>query len=225
MKNNILRKTLFIIVLPLLVSNISVGQSPSKKVLVFSKTKGFKHSCIPFSLKAIQKLGSENGFSVDSTTNSGFFEDKNLRNYQAIIFNNTTGDVLNNAQQAVMERYIQAGGGFVGIHSAADTEYEWPWYNELLGAYFESHPSNSNIRNANVEITDKTHISTKHLPETWNRTDEWYNYKKIYHYIKPLAYLDESTYEGGTNGNNHPISWYHEYDGGRAFYSGGGHTD
>ena len=225
MKKNILRKTLFIIVLPLLVSNISVGQSPSKKVLVFSKTKGFKHSCIPFSLKAIQKLGSENGFSVDSTTNSGFFEDKNLRNYQAIIFNNTTGDVLNNAQQAVMERYIQAGGGFVGIHSAADTEYEWPWYNELLGAYFESHPSNSNIRNANVEITDKTHISTKHLPETWNRTDEWYNYKKIYHYIKPLAYLDESTYEGGTNGNNHPISWYHEYDGGRAFYSGGGHTD
>ncbi|HLO43494.1 MAG TPA: ThuA domain-containing protein [Leadbetterella sp.] len=206
-------------------SQLAVAQTNTKKILVFSRTKGWKHSCIPFSIRAIQQLGVENSFGVDTTTNSAFFKDDNLKNYQAIIFNNTTGDVLNNSQQAAMERFIQAGGGFVGIHSAADTEYEWPWYNELVGAYFESHPSNSNVRNANVEVIDRSHISTNHLPEIWNRTDEWYNYKKIYHNLKPLAYLDESSYEGGTNGNNHPIAWHHEYDGGRAFYTGGGHTD
>jgi cytochrome c len=199
--------------------------SQENKVLVFSKTKGWKHSCIPYANEAIKKLGLENGFQVDTSTNSNVFKDDILKNYKVIIFNNTTGDILNNAQQAAFERYIQAGGGFVGIHSAADTEYDWPWYNKLVGAYFESHPNHSNVRNAVVDVTDKNHLSTAHLPERWNRTDEWYNYKKIYFGITPLAYLDESTFEGGINGNNHPIAWYHSFDGGRAFYTGGGHTD
>ncbi|UTA67404.1 ThuA domain-containing protein [Emticicia sp. 21SJ11W-3] len=196
-----------------------------KRVLVFSKTKGWRHSSIPFGKEAIKKLGVENNFSVDISENSDDFNDANLKKYSAVIFNSTTGNVLNNEQQAAFERYIQSGGGFVGIHAAADTEYEWPWYGQLVGAYFESHPNNSNVRKATVLVTDKTHISTTHLPDKWDRTDEWYNYKSIFRGIKPLAYLDESTYDGGTNGGNHPMAWYHEFDGGRSFYTGGGHTD
>ena len=217
------RSTFLAMCLFLITQSLLFAQS--SKVLVFSKTKGWHHSSIPFGIKAIQKLGQENNFGVDTTTNSTLFTDQNLQKYQTVIFNNTTGDVLNNDQQSAFERYIQAGGGFVGIHSATDTEYAWPWYGELVGAYFGSHPNNSNIRKATVEVTDNQHIASAHLPAQWERTDEWYNFKYLYHGIKPLAYLNENTYEGGTNGGNHPIAWYHEYDGGRAFYTANGHTD
>ena len=113
----------------------------------------------------------------------------------------------------------------MGIHAAADTEYDWPWYNRLAGAYFASHPSQSNIRKATVDVLDKNHPSTAHLPDHWERTDEWYNYRSLYSDLHVLANLDENTYEGGINGSNHPIAWYHDFDGGRAYYTGGGHTD
>lgn len=199
---------------------------PAKpRVLVFSRTKGFVHSSIPFGIAAVQKLGKANGFDVDTTKNAAYFVDDSLKKYAAVIFNCTTGNVLDPEQQAAFERYIQAGGGYVGIHSAADTEYEWPWYNKLMGAYFSSHPSGPNVRPAAVDVLDKTHGSTAHLPDRWNRTDEWYNYRSFYTGLKVLANLDENSYEGGTNGANHPIAWYHEFDGGRAFYTGGGHVD
>lgn len=203
----------------------SCNQPTAPRVLVFSKAKGWKHSCIPFGIAAIQKLGKENSFLVDTTKNAAYFNDDSLKKYHAVIFNSTTRNVLNAEQQAAFERYIQAGGGYVGIHAAADTEYEWPWYDKLMGAHFSSHPHNSNIRKATVNVTDKNHIATSGLPDKWERTDEWYNYKSFYPGIKVLAYLDENTYEGGTNGSNHPIAWYHEFDGGRAFYTGGGHED
>ncbi len=218
----------FLILISLLLIfflNKSFSQNAKARILVFSKTKGWKHTSIPFGISAIQKLGIENNYDVDTTKNSNLFSDDVLKNYAVVVFNCTTGDVLNNDQQAAFERYIQAGGSYVGIHSAADTEYGWPWYGELAGAYFESHPSNSNVRAANIIVVDSTQISSKHLPKIWPRTDEWYNYKNIQPDLKILAYLDESTYEGGTNGSNHPIAWYHEYDGGRAFYTGGGHED
>ena len=195
------------------------------RVLVFSKTKGWKHTSIPFGIAAIQKLGKENGFQVDTTKDAALFTDATLKQYAAVIFNSTTGNVLNGEQQAAFERYIQAGGGYMGIHAAADTEYDWPWYAQLMGAHFSSHPHNSNVRKATVEVTDKTHGSTNMLPDRWERTDEWYNYRSFYSGIKVLADLDESSYDGGTNGANHHISWYHEFDGGRAFYTGGGHED
>ncbi|WPP50703.1 ThuA domain-containing protein [Catalinimonas niigatensis] len=204
-------------------SSIQYSNDPS--VLVFSKTKGWVHSSIPAGVTAIQKLGDEYGFQVDTTKDASYFTDEKLRNYRAVIFCNTTGDVLNPEQQAAFERYIQAGGGYVGIHSAADTEYEWPWYAKLMGAHFASHPSNSNVRTATIEITDKSHPATTALPDRWERTDEWYNYRSFYHGIKVLANLDENTYAGGTHGADHPIAWYHAFDGGRAFYTGGGHTD
>ncbi|HLO81934.1 MAG TPA: ThuA domain-containing protein, partial [Chitinophagaceae bacterium] len=198
---------------------------PAKpRVLVFSKTKGFRHSSIPNGIAAIQKLGRENGFTVDTTENSAYFTEDSLKHYSAVIFLSTTGDVLDHVQQAELERYIQAGGGFMGIHAATDTEYQWPWYGKLVGAFFKSHPRN---QKAKLVVQDRTHISTKHLPEIWERTDEWYNFKtppsdKDY---KILISIDESSYQGGENGSYHPMSWYHDYDGGRAFYTEFGHTE
>ncbi|HUQ66241.1 MAG TPA: ThuA domain-containing protein, partial [Flavitalea sp.] len=199
--------------------------APPINLLVFSKTKGWHHTSIPFGIKAILGIAREKCYSVDTTVNAEDFNDENLKKYDAVIFLSTTGNVLNGEQQAAFERYIQSGGGFVGIHSAADTEYDWPWYGNLVGAYFESHPNNSNVRMATINVTDKNHASSSMLADKWERKDEWYNYKSIYPGIKVLMSLDESTYEGGTNGAEHPISWYHEYDGGRAFYTGLGHTD
>jgi cytochrome c len=194
------------------------------RVLVFSRTKGYYHESIPSGIAAIQQLGKENSFQVDTTKDAAKFTADNLKKYKAIIFLSTTQDVLNDEQQTAMEGYIKSGGGFVGVHAAADTEYEWPWYNKLVGAYFKSHPGNPNVRKAVVNVVDKNHPATESLPEKWERSDEWYNYKDINPDLKVLAKLDETSYEGGENGENHPIIWYHEYDGGRAFYTGGGHT-
>ena len=196
-----------------------------QRILVFSKTKGWNHTSIPAGIAAIQKLGREHSFRVDTTKNADYFNDDSLKHYQAVVWLSTTGNVLNQVQQAAFERYIQAGGGYMGIHAAADTEYDWPWYNKLVGGYFASHPSQPNVRKATVDVIDKSHVSTAHLPDRWERTDEWYNYRSLYADLHVLAKLDESTYEGGINGSNHPIAWYHDFDGGRAYYTGGGHTD
>ncbi len=199
-------------------------QDDKDRVLVFSKTKGFYHESIPSGIAAIQKLGMTNGFEVDTTKDASRFTTDSLKKYDAIVFMSTTGDVLNADQQAAMEKYMQSGGGYVGVHSAADTEYEWPWYNKLVGAYFKSHPNNPNVRKAVIDVIDKNHASTKALPAKWERTDEWYNYRNINPDLTVIAKLDEKSYEGGENDGNHPIIWYHRYDGGRAFYTGGGHT-
>jgi cytochrome c len=198
--------------------------APAKppRILVFYKTSGFYHQSIPTGRAAIAKLGQENNIQVDTTKDDRYFVQDSLQHYAAVVFLSTTMNVLNGDQQTAFEKYIQAGGGFVGIHAAADTEYDWPWYNKLVGAYFLSHPR---IQKAVIDVTDKTHQATSFLPEKWERTDEWYNYKSINPDIKVLAKLDESSYQGGANGGNHPIIWYHEFDGGRAFYTGLGHTN
>ncbi len=192
------------------------------RLLLFKETAGYHHSSIPAGTAAIQKLGTENGFDVDTTENAGMFTDSVLQNYSAVIFLNTTGNLFNLQQEIALERYIQAGGGFMGIHAAADAEYDWHWYGRLVGGYFESHPK---IQQATLNVLDKDNIATKHLPAKWIRTDEWYNYKKLDSNLKVLITIDEKSYEGGKNGNTHPMAWYHTYDGGRAFYTEFGHTD
>jgi cytochrome c len=194
---------------------------PKPRVLVFTKTAGYYHTSIPDGVAAIQKLGAENNFDVDSTRDASYFVEDSLKRYSAVVFLSTTMNVLNGDQQVAFERYIQAGGGFAGIHAAADTEYDWPWYNKLVGAQFLSHPQQ---QKAVIKVTDKTHPATSFLPDRWERFDEWYNYKNINPDVKVLASLDETTYQGGANGDNHPIIWHHQFDGGRAFYTGLGHT-
>lgn len=196
-------------------------ENNEKRILVFSKTEGFRHQSIPDGIEALQNLGKENGFEVDTSENSKLFTEGNLKNYSSIVFLNTTGDILDQAQKAAFERYIQAGGGFLGIHSATDTEYNWPWYGKLVGGYFNGHPE---IQDAVIDVIDKEHPSTEHLPDKWKRKDEWYNFKNLNPEVKVLATLNESSYKGGKNPDHHPIVWYHEFDGGRSFYTGGGHT-
>ena len=194
----------------------------SPEVLVFSKTQGFYHTSIPKGLATIMHICSEKGIMVDTSRNADVFTFENLKQYKVVVFLNTSGDILNEAQQAAFEKYIQSGGGFVGIHAATDTEYDWPWYNSLVGAYFLSHPAQ---QQATIRVTDRLHPSVGFLPEQWTRTDEWYNFKNISPDIQVLAYLDETSYQGGENGEKHPFIWCHEFDGGRALYTGVGHRD
>ncbi|MFT4016783.1 MAG: ThuA domain-containing protein [Agriterribacter sp.] len=197
-------------------------RSGNPKVLVFSKTAGYHHESIAKGIPAIEKLGKENGFDVDTTTNPEMFNDDTLKKYSAVIFLNTTGPLFNTSQRVALQRYIQSGGGYMGIHAATDAEYDWGWYNRLVGAYFLSHPQQ---QEAKLLVKDKSHISTKHLPDVWTRKDEWYNFKKLNNDVHVLISIDEKSYEGGKNGDNHPMAWYHDYDGGRAFYTEMGHTD
>jgi uncharacterized protein len=196
--------------------------APLTKVLVFSKTAGFRHSSIPNGIAAIQLLGQQNGFSVTATEDAAQFTTANLAQYQAVVWLSTTGDVLNDAQQAAFQSYIGSGGGYVGVHAAADTEYDWPWYGGLVGAYFLSHPA---IQQATFRVEDTTNVATAHLPQNWVRSDELYNYRTNPRAnVRVLMNLDESTYTGGTMGD-HPITWCQNYGGGRAFYTGLGHTE
>ncbi len=220
MKNS----TILLIATGILLSLLSfrmLKQTAKPRILVFSKTAGFRHETIVAGKAAIIKLGREQGFLVDTTENDGYFTEDSLKRYNAVVFLNTTGNVLNAPQQIAFERYIQAGGGYAGVHAAADTEYDWPWYGKLVGGYFVSHPK---IQEAVVNVTDRTNAASSHLPEKWKRSDEWYNYENLNPDVKVLASLDETSYEGGKNGTNHPIAWYHQFDGGRAFYTGMGHT-
>ncbi|MGC4750497.1 ThuA domain-containing protein [Micromonospora sp. DT201] len=191
-------------------------------VLVFSKTAGFRHDAIPVGIQTIRDLGAANNFTVTATEDAAAFTTANLAQYEAVVFLNTTGDVLNASQQTAFESYIGSGRGYVGVHAASDTEYDWPFYGNLVGAWFASHPA---IQQANVKVEDRGHAATGHLPQTWTRTDEWYNYRtNARSTAHVLATLDESSYSGGGMGADHPLSWCKSYSGGRSFYTGAGHT-
>ncbi len=216
----LLKSGLFLL-MALVVFSFSV---PKKQpaVLVFSKTNGYRHASIPAGIAAIKAMGEANKFIVEATEDSLAFTDENLSKYKAVIFLSTTGNVLGEAQEKALEKFIQQGGGFVGVHAAADCEYDWPWYVKMVGASFLSHPEQ---QVAKLLIKDKLHRSTKHLPDTWERKDEWYNFKSMNPDVKVLITIDENSYKGGKNGDNHPMAWFHEYDGGRAFYTELGHAD
>ncbi len=192
------------------------------RVLVFSRTAAFRHSSIPAGRIAVQKLGQERGFVVDTTEDARYITEDSLRHYAAVVFLSTTGELLDRAQQLDLQRYIQAGGGFVGIHAASDALYDWRWYGRMVGGYFNGHPA---IQPAKLVVADSASPMTKHLPKIWERTDEWYNFKRLATDLTVLLSIDETSYQGGTNGTSHPMTWYHAFDGGRAWYTELGHTD
>tara|TARA_R110002049_G_scaffold295586_3_gene483022 strand:+ start:1262 stop:2125 length:864 start_codon:yes stop_codon:yes gene_type:complete len=208
------------VILLLMVSFLSFQKS-SDKVLVFTKTEGFRHKSIESGVQAIIELGKKHNFEVTHTGNSEMFSNKNLKQYDLVLFLNTTGDALNEKEEMAFKKFINKGGSFMGIHAASDTEYEWSWFGKLVGAYFLNHPEKCE---AIIDRVDKKHQSTKHLPEQWKRYDEWYNFKSISENINVLLTLDESSYKGGENGSFHPIAWCQEFDGGRSFYTALGHT-
>ena len=208
----------------LLIGGSEPAAKPKRpaRILVFSKTAGFRHDSIPAGIAAIRRLGRAHGFSVTATEDASAFRRKRLGRFDAVVFLNTTGDVLDPAQQAAFKSYIRHGGGFAGVHSATDTEYDWPFYARLVGVHFASHPA---IQRATIKIVDRSHPSTRALPRRWTRTDEWYNFAADPRGgVHVLALLDESTYSGGTMGADHPIAWCHRVKGGRAWYTALGHT-
>ncbi|WP_433214161.1 ThuA domain-containing protein [Dactylosporangium sp. CS-047395] len=211
-----------------LVGSLLVGApaaqaaDPAYDVLVFSKTAGFRHDAIPAGIQAVRDLGAANNFTVTATEDASVFTAAGLAPYEAVVFMSTTGDVLNDAQQTAFESYIRGGGGYVGVHAAADTEYSWPFYGQLVGAWFASHPA---IQQVNSRTEDRANPATAHLPQVWTRTDELYNYQTNPRAtVHVLATLDESSYSGGTMGGDHPITWCKTIDSGRSFYTGFGHT-
>ncbi|MGA9239829.1 ThuA domain-containing protein [Robiginitalea sp.] len=194
----------------------------TKRMLVFTKTNGFRHTSIETGVAVLSEFAEQEGVLMDHTEDSLQFNDVNLSKYQLVIFLSTTGDVLGTDQEKAFKNFVEGGGAFMGIHAATDTEYDWPWYGELVGAYFESHPEQ---QEAELLVTNLEHPATTHMSPSWRHYDEWYNFKNINPNIEILIRLNEKSYQGGKNGNNHPIAWFHENLGGRAFYTGLGHTE
>jgi type 1 glutamine amidotransferase len=191
-------------------------------VLVYSKTAGFRHDSIETGQQMFRDLAAEHGFTVTTSEDPSLFSNYNLRKYDVVVFLNTTGDCLGEGQQKSFEEFIGRGGGYVGIHSAADTEYEWPFYGKLVGAYFLSHPQ---IQEAQVKNEQPNHPTMRFWPETFRRRDEWYDYRATPRpNVTVLASMDPGSYQGSKMPGDHPITWCHEVGKGRAWYTGFGHT-
>ncbi|HEU5381586.1 MAG TPA: ThuA domain-containing protein [Ktedonobacteraceae bacterium] len=200
-------------------------QTPPVRLLVFSRTAAFRHASIPAAIAALRRLGQQHHLAIDFTEDSTVFTSANLTRYAAVVFLLTTGTVLDTRQADALEHYIHEGGGYVGIHSASDTEYSWPWYGKLVGAYFDRVHGHSQVVSATVHVVDAQTPSTSMLPATWVRTDEWYNFAtNPTGSVHVLLTVDEATYHGGVMGADHPIAWDHAYDGSRAWYTAMGHT-
>jgi len=205
-------------------SPTTVSQAQTKKILVFTKTLGWRHQSIETGVATFRAFGKAHNFVIEHSEDSTLFSRKHLPQYDAIVFLNTTGNILDENGQKAFETYIKGGGSFLGVHAAADTEHNWPWYGKMVGGYFKNHPNNPNIREATLERTTHSHTSVSHLERSFSRKDEWYNYKNLNPDITPVLMLNEDSYEGGENHSFHPIAWYHNFQGCKIFYTGGGHT-
>ena len=215
--------------LGLLAVTVQESYGQQFRALVFSKTQGFRHQSIPEGVSAIKKLASKHRFSVYATEDADVFTKESLGKYDVIILMSTTGSIFNEAQKEAFQEYVRSGKGVVGIHSATDTEYDWPWYNQMIGGQFNHHPQQQTAR---LKVVDRNHPATYHLNENWIHTDEWYEFKNFNHDVNILIQLDETTYDVGTKGGEkagmgevHPIAWFHEFESGRVFYTGLGHVE
>ena len=207
------------------------GSAQQFRALLFTKTAGFHHTSIHEGVAAVRELGERHFFQVDWHEDPSRFSERGLERYDVIIFLNTTGDILNEEQQTAMEKFIQSGKGFVGIHSASDTEYDWEWYTKMVGMMFHIHPQ---IQTAVLRVEDRNFPGMEVMPTQRIWTDEWYEFGPLLSDdLNFLLSVDEETYdpevkwgprEGKGMGDFHPVSWYHIYDGGRAFYTALGHV-
>lgn len=200
------------------------------RVLMFTKTAGFRHDSISTSKEIMVALTETHDFELDITEDATVFAGDTLSDYDVVMFASTTGEVLDADQQGVLERFIAAGGGFVGVHAASDTLYEWPWYGDLVGAYFNGHPSGTSL--ATLYNEDPSHPSTDHLGRSFQLEDEWYFFDRNPRGdVHVLLTLDESSndalanYDQASGDGDHPITWCHPYEGGRSWYTALGHRD
>jgi type 1 glutamine amidotransferase len=196
-------------------------------ILVFSKTNGYRHESIPTGIRTLIELGESRRWQITATEDHRKLSESFLGQFHVLVFMNTNGDVLEPVQQDAVMKFYRSGKGFVGVHSASATEYDWPWYETLIGAYFKAHPK---IQQARIIMEDKTHPA---LPDSFGReiarVDEWYSFRKNPRGdVDVLLSLDETSYDFEGKDDmmmgDHPIAWYHEKDGGRSFYTALGHT-
>lgn len=212
------RPFISVILLAGLLAAAPVPAAVPDRVLVFTKTAGFRHDAIPVAVATVQRLAADEGMAADHTEDAQAFTATNLARYRVVVFASTTGDVLDEQQQAALEGFVRQGGGFVGLHAAADTEYDWPWYGDLVGAYFKSHPPGLQSTHVQPEREGRP------VGARWPITDELYNYRANPRgKVRVIATVDEREYDGGTMGADHPIAWCHAFDGGRSWYTGLGH--
>ncbi len=192
-----------------------------KKLLVFSATRGFRHESIPDGIAAIKAMGVRNHWEVVATEDTSYFTDNRIAGFSAIVLLNNTGNVFDGKGEKALQDYVHAGGGIAGVHAATDCEYDWPWYNRMMGGWFDSHPAQ---QTATLHKTPLAHAATAMLPQDWSRKDEWYNFKNFNDQVKVLLLLDESSYQGGNMNGHHPAAWYQDFEGGKVFYTALGHT-
>lgn len=192
-----------------------------KNVLVLTETQGFRHASISNGWSMFSINADQWNIKLTETKNSTMFTDESLKDFDIVVLLSTTGDVFSDDEQVAFQNFVEQGGAVLGIHAAADAEYDWPWYVNMLGAWFDNHPA---IQEATCNAVSD-HISVSGLPQTWVRTDEWYNFKNIATDNNVVVTIDETTYSGGTNGVDHPISWYRTIGDGKVFYTAMGHTE
>ena len=210
------------IAIPAAASAAPAPEGIQYRVLVFTKATAEKHASTSAGVSAVRALGIERRFSVEVSDDAKRFEPKQLAKYRAVVFLNTSGDVLTDAQQAAFEAYFRDGGGLVGVHSAIETEPGWEFLTDALGARATG---SSAVTSATVKVADRVHVASESLPEYWTRTDQWYNFdRNVRGFSHVLATVDETTYSGGTMHPDHPVAWCKDYQGGRSFYIAGGHT-
>ncbi|HVZ97631.1 MAG TPA: ThuA domain-containing protein [Chitinophagaceae bacterium] len=225
------RKTALIFLISQLFFSATISaQQKQFKALIVTTTRGWHHESLHSGVLAIQELGRKNFFDAVLFEDPNGFTDNYVKQFQVIIFLNTTGDIFDSAQQKVMERFIESGKGFVGIHSASDTEYDWEWYTKLVGRMFHIHPA---VQTARLTVLDPSFPGLQGFMGNKLWTDEWYEFGP--EKISGLNYImsvDESSYnpnvqwgdkKGVGMGKLHPVAWYHNYDGGRSFYTSLGH--
>lgn len=219
-----IKKICILFFLSLIYLGSAMGQKQSLNILIFSKTNGYRHASIEAGIQGMQKMCIENHWRCVCTEDSMQFTLKNLLQFDIIVFLNTSGDILNRQQQDALRMYFEQGGGFIGVHTATATETGWNWYMEMIGAKFQDHPK---VQKAKLLINKNIqHPAIQGLsPVEWI-TDEWYNFENpVAAHVNEIIWVDEESYEGGKMGNNHPIAWYHYYDGGRVFYTALGHNN
>ncbi|HEX8085038.1 MAG TPA: ThuA domain-containing protein [Solirubrobacteraceae bacterium] len=214
------------LVLAFLAALAVAPPAAGEDVLVFTRTEGYRHESIPDGVAMIRALGAEHGFAVTDTDDASVFTADALAPFEAVVFLSTNREVLDDAQQEALAGFVRDGGGWAGIHAAADTEYAWPFYGEVLlgGAWFSSHPP---IQPAAVEVEDAAHPSTRGLPARWTRSDEWYAFTANPRArARVLLRVDESSYDAGSSSMapDHPIAWCRDVARGRSWYTAMGHT-
>ena len=235
-----MKRTFILLGLALICVRLSAQQF---KVLLITETEGWHHKSIPNGISAIHELAATHNFDVVLQQNEREISSKSLGEFQAVIFLNTTGDIFNDKEQAAFEKFIQSGKGYVGIHAASDTEYDWEWYTQLVGRMFHIHPKQ---QTAKLDILDHGFPGLEHFPDRLLFTDEWYEFgEEKTSNLNYLITIDEQTFDpvvtwkgrdtdangklvdhvGKGMGDFHPLSWYHEFDGGRSFYTALGHIE